>query len=67
FFARWCGEEVRRWGCQIRCHPHHLAVIQNDEIRPKIVLVLLQNGTLMHCCKKPYCGRKQSNTQVNGE
>ncbi|GBL88439.1 hypothetical protein AVEN_103077-1 [Araneus ventricosus] len=29
--------------CQLRCRLHHLAVAQNDEILPKIALVLLTN------------------------
>ncbi|GBM92883.1 hypothetical protein AVEN_205215-1 [Araneus ventricosus] len=40
---RWCGAEV--WRCQLRCRPRHLTAVQNDEVRPKIALVLLQNGT----------------------
>ncbi|GBM43124.1 hypothetical protein AVEN_148693-1 [Araneus ventricosus] len=33
-------------GCQLRCRPRHLTEVQNYEVRPKIALVLLQNGTL---------------------
>ncbi|GBL97333.1 hypothetical protein AVEN_170458-1 [Araneus ventricosus] len=38
---------VRKYGgvCQLRCH--HLTAVQNCEVRPKIALVLLQNGTLI--------------------
>ncbi|GBO20905.1 hypothetical protein AVEN_193696-1 [Araneus ventricosus] len=32
--------------CQLRCRPRHLTVVQNYEVRPKIALVFLQNGTL---------------------
>ncbi|GBM90573.1 hypothetical protein AVEN_153978-1 [Araneus ventricosus] len=28
--------------CQLRCHPYHMTVVQNYEVRPKIALVLLQ-------------------------
>ncbi|GBM28137.1 hypothetical protein AVEN_224194-1 [Araneus ventricosus] len=45
--SRWCGVEVRRGGCQLRCRPRHLTEVQNYEVRPKIALVLLQNGTLI--------------------
>ncbi|GFX50681.1 uncharacterized protein TNCV_2722671 [Trichonephila clavipes] len=31
--SRWCGVVVRRWGCQLRCHPRHLTMVQNDEVR----------------------------------
>ncbi|GBM05231.1 hypothetical protein AVEN_157664-1 [Araneus ventricosus] len=41
----WYGGEA--WRCQIRCRPRDLTMIQNDEARPKIALVLLQNGTLL--------------------
>ncbi|GBO24807.1 hypothetical protein AVEN_180117-1 [Araneus ventricosus] len=44
---RWCGVEVWRGGCQLRCRPRHLTEVQNYEVRPKIALVLLQNGTLI--------------------
>ncbi|GBL90706.1 hypothetical protein AVEN_219367-1 [Araneus ventricosus] len=33
--------------CQIRCRPRHLTTVQNDEVRPKIALVLLQDGALL--------------------
>ncbi|GBM53949.1 hypothetical protein AVEN_79921-1 [Araneus ventricosus] len=38
----WCGAE-----CQIRCRPRHLTEVQNYEVRPKIVIELLLNGTLI--------------------
>ncbi|GBL77041.1 hypothetical protein AVEN_12692-1 [Araneus ventricosus] len=40
---------VRRFGegCQLRCRPLDLTKVQNYEVRPKIALVLLQNGTLI--------------------
>ncbi|GFT24556.1 uncharacterized protein TNCV_3253561 [Trichonephila clavipes] len=31
--SRWCGVEVRRWGCQLRSRPCHLTVLQNNEVR----------------------------------
>ncbi|GBO28326.1 hypothetical protein AVEN_219865-1, partial [Araneus ventricosus] len=38
----WCGNEVLRGcGCQFRCRPRHLTTIQNDELLPKMALVLL--------------------------
>ncbi|GFT24323.1 uncharacterized protein TNCV_3251931 [Trichonephila clavipes] len=27
--SRWCGVVVRR-GCQLKCHPRHLTMVQND-------------------------------------
>ncbi|GFW43598.1 uncharacterized protein TNCV_4769501 [Trichonephila clavipes] len=30
--SRWCGVVARR-GCRLRCHPRHLAMVQNDEVR----------------------------------
>ncbi|GBL87375.1 hypothetical protein AVEN_118328-1 [Araneus ventricosus] len=35
-------------GGQLRCRPRHLTDVQNDEVHPKIALVLLQNGTLIY-------------------
>ncbi|GFU12255.1 hypothetical protein TNCV_4600541 [Trichonephila clavipes] len=29
---RWCGVEVRRGECQLRCRPRHLTMVQNDEV-----------------------------------
>ncbi|GBN78578.1 hypothetical protein AVEN_242545-1 [Araneus ventricosus] len=34
-------------GYQLRCCPRQLTVALNNEVRPKIVPVLLQNGTLI--------------------
>ncbi|GBL87641.1 hypothetical protein AVEN_165239-1 [Araneus ventricosus] len=34
-------------GCQLRCRSRHLTAVQNDEVRPKIALVLLQNAALI--------------------
>ncbi|GFW75632.1 uncharacterized protein TNCV_4428151 [Trichonephila clavipes] len=31
--SRWCGVVVRRGVCQLRCHPRHLTIVQNDEVR----------------------------------
>ncbi|GFT35882.1 uncharacterized protein TNCV_2154411 [Trichonephila clavipes] len=31
--SRWCGLVVRRGECQLRCHPRHLIMIQNYEVR----------------------------------
>ncbi|GBO28066.1 hypothetical protein AVEN_37790-1, partial [Araneus ventricosus] len=45
--SRWCGAETWRGRCELRCRPRHLTVVQNCDARPKITLVLLQNGTLM--------------------
>ncbi|GBL77439.1 hypothetical protein AVEN_41835-1 [Araneus ventricosus] len=39
------GGVVRELG--LRCRPRHLTVDQNYDIRPKITVVLLQNGTLI--------------------
>ncbi|GFV64320.1 uncharacterized protein TNCV_2502381 [Trichonephila clavipes] len=30
--SRWCGVVVRRGGCQLRCRPRHLTMLQNDEV-----------------------------------
>ncbi|GBO08376.1 hypothetical protein AVEN_192485-1 [Araneus ventricosus] len=45
--SRWHGVEVWRGVCHLRRHPRHLTVVQDDEIRPKIALALLQNGMLI--------------------
>ncbi|GBN97226.1 hypothetical protein AVEN_82096-1 [Araneus ventricosus] len=45
--SRLCGVEAWRGRCQTRRRPRRLTVVQNYEIRPKIALVLLQNGTLI--------------------
>ncbi|GFY04026.1 uncharacterized protein TNCV_1198041 [Trichonephila clavipes] len=31
--SRWCGVVVRRGGCQLRCHPRHLTMVQNYVVR----------------------------------
>ncbi|GFU67443.1 uncharacterized protein TNCV_1599251 [Trichonephila clavipes] len=31
--SRWCGVVVRRGGCQLRCRPRHLTMVQNYVIR----------------------------------
>ncbi|GFW43732.1 hypothetical protein TNCV_4770811 [Trichonephila clavipes] len=31
--SRWCGVEVRRGECQLRCGPRPLTRVQNDEVR----------------------------------
>ncbi|GFU85019.1 hypothetical protein TNCV_1552831 [Trichonephila clavipes] len=31
--SRWSGVEVRRGGFQLRCHPRHLIMAQNYEVR----------------------------------
>ncbi|GBM01976.1 hypothetical protein AVEN_269576-1 [Araneus ventricosus] len=43
----WCGSLES--GCQLKCCPFHLTVVQNYEIRPKIALVLLQTGCKCKC------------------
>ncbi|GBM95697.1 hypothetical protein AVEN_93186-1 [Araneus ventricosus] len=42
----WCGSLER--GCQLRCCPLHLTATENYEVRPKISLAVLQNGTLIY-------------------
>ncbi|GBO32729.1 hypothetical protein AVEN_247776-1 [Araneus ventricosus] len=41
----WCGSLER--GCQFRRRPRHLTTVENYEVRPKIGLVLFQNGRLV--------------------
>ncbi|GFV51934.1 uncharacterized protein TNCV_1322871 [Trichonephila clavipes] len=31
--SRWCGVAVRRGGCQLRCRPRHLTMVQNYVVR----------------------------------
>ncbi|GFT89517.1 uncharacterized protein TNCV_4387731 [Trichonephila clavipes] len=31
--SRWCGVVVRRGGCQFRCRPRHLTMVQNYVVR----------------------------------
>ncbi|GFW75757.1 uncharacterized protein TNCV_4429401 [Trichonephila clavipes] len=31
--SRWCGVVVRRGGCQLRCRPRHLIMVQNYVVR----------------------------------
>ncbi|GBN18088.1 hypothetical protein AVEN_182766-1 [Araneus ventricosus] len=45
--SRWCGVEAWRGGCQLRRRPRHMTEVQNYNVRLKIALVLLQNGTLI--------------------
>ncbi|GFU72267.1 uncharacterized protein TNCV_2313481 [Trichonephila clavipes] len=33
--SRWCGVVVRRGGCQLRCRPRHLTMVQNVVRRQK--------------------------------
>ncbi|GFU61967.1 hypothetical protein TNCV_4022521 [Trichonephila clavipes] len=35
---RRCGVVVRRGGYQLRCHPHHLTMVQNYVVRPQKAL-----------------------------
>ncbi|GFT29187.1 transposable element Tcb2 transposase [Trichonephila clavipes] len=28
----WCGVEAKREGCNLRCRPRHLTMVQNDEV-----------------------------------
>ncbi|GFV06961.1 uncharacterized protein TNCV_2596571 [Trichonephila clavipes] len=37
--SRWCGGDVRRGECQLRCHLRHLNVIQNYEWLAKLTAV----------------------------
>ncbi|GFY02403.1 uncharacterized protein TNCV_3502841 [Trichonephila clavipes] len=30
--SRWCGVVVRSRGCQLRCRPRHLTMVQNDVV-----------------------------------
>ncbi|GFV78187.1 uncharacterized protein TNCV_1036551 [Trichonephila clavipes] len=32
-YSRWWGGVVRRRGCQLRCRPRHLTMVQNYEVR----------------------------------
>ncbi|GBN31997.1 hypothetical protein AVEN_90618-1 [Araneus ventricosus] len=43
--SRWCGAEILM-GMPFRCRLRHLTAVQKYEIRSKIALALLQNGTL---------------------
>ncbi|GFY10504.1 uncharacterized protein TNCV_2565321 [Trichonephila clavipes] len=31
--SRWCGVVVRRGGCQLKCRPSHLTMVQNYVVR----------------------------------
>ncbi|GFW07430.1 uncharacterized protein TNCV_866021 [Trichonephila clavipes] len=31
--SRWCGVVARRGGCQLRCRPRHLTMVQNYVVR----------------------------------
>ncbi|GFY20966.1 uncharacterized protein TNCV_3990101 [Trichonephila clavipes] len=31
--SRWCGVVVRKGGCQLRCRPRHLTMVQNYVVR----------------------------------
>ncbi|GFU12574.1 uncharacterized protein TNCV_4244841 [Trichonephila clavipes] len=37
--SRWCGVVVRRGGCQLRCRPRHLTMVQNYVVRHQKALV----------------------------
>ncbi|GFY17161.1 uncharacterized protein TNCV_1089371 [Trichonephila clavipes] len=37
--SRWCGVVVKRGGCQLRCRPRHLTMVQNYVVRRQKVLV----------------------------
>ncbi|GBL85871.1 hypothetical protein AVEN_63194-1 [Araneus ventricosus] len=51
----WCGNLKRE--CLLRYRPRHLTTIQNDDIYPKIALVLLQNGMFKaKLVKRVECG-----------
>ncbi|GFS91907.1 uncharacterized protein TNCV_1930871 [Trichonephila clavipes] len=40
-FSRWCGVVVGRGGSQLRCCPHHLTMVQNDEVHRRKLLCSL--------------------------
>ncbi|GBL75310.1 hypothetical protein AVEN_194527-1 [Araneus ventricosus] len=44
-FSRWCGTAIWRGWFDVKCRPRHLTTVQNYEVRPKIALLFLQNGT----------------------
>ncbi|GFS80594.1 uncharacterized protein TNCV_3870191 [Trichonephila clavipes] len=52
--SRWCGVVVRRGGCQLRCRPRHLTLVQNYVVRrqspraPEQCDVNLHSLTLTH-------------------
>ncbi|GBM06167.1 hypothetical protein AVEN_99512-1 [Araneus ventricosus] len=39
--------KLGKCGAKLRCRPRHLTAVQNYEVRSKIALVLLQNGSLI--------------------
>ncbi|GBO21422.1 hypothetical protein AVEN_252193-1 [Araneus ventricosus] len=41
--SRSAGAKSWTGRCQLTCRPRHLTTGQNEEVRPKIVLALLQN------------------------
>ncbi|GBN85259.1 hypothetical protein AVEN_41124-1 [Araneus ventricosus] len=43
----WCGAEIWRGGCQLRCCPCHLPTVPNDEVHPKIASFCFKNRTLI--------------------
>ncbi|GFX29082.1 uncharacterized protein TNCV_2072331 [Trichonephila clavipes] len=43
--SRWCVVVVRRGGCQLRCRPRHLTMVQNYVVRRQ----------------KPSCGQRDVN------
>ncbi|GBM06410.1 hypothetical protein AVEN_266363-1 [Araneus ventricosus] len=43
--SRWFGAKACRRGCQLRCRPRYLTTVQSYDVRLKVALVLLQNGT----------------------
>ncbi|GFV95525.1 hypothetical protein TNCV_4575261 [Trichonephila clavipes] len=44
--SRWCGVVVRRGGCQLRCRPRHLTMVQN-------YVAMVQNYVVRR--QKPSC------------
>ncbi|GFX34045.1 DDE_3 domain-containing protein [Trichonephila clavipes] len=53
--SRWCGVGVRRGGCQLRCRPRHLTMVQNYVVRvaksPRVAEQCDQDNALPHTAR----------------
>ncbi|GFW82982.1 uncharacterized protein TNCV_4604091 [Trichonephila clavipes] len=62
--SRWCGVVVRRAGCQLRCRPRHLTMVQNDVAKSPRAAELC-DVTIQSIIHTPCDFEPHSNDEVN--
>ncbi|GFX30011.1 hypothetical protein TNCV_2617221 [Trichonephila clavipes] len=68
----WCRVEGRRGGCQLKCHPRHLTIVQNDELLqdnhldPELPWFLTVEGVWHSIIKQYSVGIEYVASAING-